>query len=506
MNKFFLSKKFAVTMAFVLLAALAIFILSACNTDTMLIRAAKDATNYSITAIYNDDTKMLYASQTVDYRNSSGQTINSLYFHLHPNAYREDAVHRPVNELQKERAYPNGFSEGTIIVKDTKINGKTANSVVGGKDKNLLIVTLPAPLYENSRISVAFDFDLKIPNMLHRLGYTENSINLGNFYPIVSASENGIFNTEVYSSNGDPFFSEIANYNVSITAPSNFIVASTGNLVKTEATDLNKTTHVYKAQAVRDFAISMSPKFEVIEGKVENTSIKYFYYKDEHSQISLQTALDAVRTFNKIIGTYPYQTLSVVETGFLHGGMEYPNIVYISDAIASDTEYRNVIIHEIAHQWWYGIVGTNQNRDAWIDEGLAEFSTAVFYEQNPSYGIEKKEPVRDALRSYLLFVEVYGDVFDKLDTSMTRLLTAYGTEPEYVYMAYVKSLLMYDSLRELIGDKKFFNGLQTFYKLNAMGIATRESIVLAFEKESNIPLKNFFDSWLDGKIVIQNNN
>ena len=76
----------------------------------------------------------------------------------------------------------------------------------------------------------------------------------------------------------------------------------------------------------------------------------------------------------------------MVQTDFSEGGMEYGALVYISLDVTDQLQYQGVIVHEIAHQWWYGLVGNNQILTAWIDEGLAEYCTAVFFETHPQYG------------------------------------------------------------------------------------------------------------------------
>lgn len=485
----------------VIIALICVFAFSSCGTNNIIKIASKDATNYNMELIYNDDTKSLFGSAEVDYINSSQDTLNEVFFHLYPNAFREGAKFKPVSEQRMNDAYINGESYGSIQVKNVKVNDKDVTFSIGGQDEDILIVPLTSQLYPNSRTTISFEFDVTIPNIKHRFGYTDSAINLGNFYPIACVYENGAFDTSPYSYNGDPFYSNISNYKVKITLQNDFVVASTGELEKKESSD-DKTTYSYSAQAVRDFAMSISKKFKTISDKVDGININYYYHSDTQPEKSLETAIKSVSTFNDLFGKYPYNVLNVVETSFVHGGMEFPNIVFISDDLQSYEEYTNVIVHEIAHQWWYGVVGDNQNENGYIDEGLAEYSCILFYENNPEYEMTRQEIVGNDLKSYLLFAEIYGDLFDNFDTSMDRKLTDYNTEPEYTYMAYVKSVLMFDNLRQLIGDNDFMKGLKQFYSDNQMQFATKETLTIAFESASNMPLTSFFDSWIDGTIVI----
>lgn len=500
-----MSKKIRLTIwsavALIVIALICVFAFSSCKANSVVLRASKEANNYTINAIYNDDTKSLFATQSVDYKNTSTDTLNSVSFHLYPNAFRDGAQFKPVGALTSEDAYPNGESFGGITVKNVKVNNKETTFEIGGKDKDILIVPIATQLFPNSRATISFEFDVNLPNIRHRFGYTDKAVNLGNFYPIACVYENGAFDTSPYSYNGDPFYSDVSNYKVTLTCADDFIVASTGEVKSSTAKD-GKVEHVLTALAVRDFAMVLSREFKVLTGKAGKTTVSYYSYKDANAEKSLETSVKTVNTFNKLFGEYPYKTLAVVETGFVHGGMEFPNIVYISDDLASYEEYTNVIVHEIAHQWWYGVVGDNQNVDGWIDEGLAEYSCILFYENNPDYAQSRDKIISSDLKSYVLFVEVYGDLFENFDTSMTRALTDYKTEPEYTYMAYVKSVLMLDNIRNVVGDNKFMAALKDFYRDNAMKFATRDTFILAFENASKMPLRALVDSWLDGKIII----
>ena len=349
-------------------------------------------------------------------------------------------------------------------------------------------------------MEIEFNYTVVIPNCNHRFGYGENTINLGNFYPILAVYDNGEYSLNSYHSNGDPFYSDVANYNVTITAPEKYIIASTGALVSKDTTD-GVTASNYIAKVVRDYAFVMSDKFEVVDTNIEGVDIMYYYYDDIDYEKSLQASVDSLVTFSECFGMYPYNTLSVVQTNFVHGGMEYPNLVYISDEVEG-MDYINVIVHEIAHQWWYGVVGNDEYVNSWLDEGLTEFSTNLFYEKNPSYEVDSKEVVKNITKSYITFVDLYSTVLGEVDTTMNRRLDEYDTEPEYVYITYVKGNLLFNTLRDTIGETKFLKGLKEYYKTNKFKIATPDNLILAFEKESNMDLSQFFDSWINGRVDI----
>jgi len=490
-------KKFA-TLFLCLITFTLLFSGCASKLEKEIKKASKNLTNYTLDINYSDYS--LTVSQNIDYINSSDICFDKVYMHLYPNNFSKGATNTPVSSLNTKKAYPNGFSEGHITINNLKVNSESQEIVLSGTDYDILEISANN-LAPNDRLSIDIEYSVIIPNCLHRFGYGDNTINVANFYPIMAVYD-GEWNLDPYDSNGDPFYSDIANYDVSITAPSNLVIASTGEVKNTQVVDDVKTYDI-SAKAVRDFAFVMSDKFNVVSEKYENVNISYYYYNDENFEQNLKAGVDSIKTFNKLFGEYPYSTYSIVKANFIHGGMEYPNMVIISDDVTDINDYINVIVHETAHQWWYGLVGNNEYDYGWLDEGLTDYSTALFYKNNPEYGINFDDIIKNTTNSYVTFVEVYTKVLGSVDTSMTRNLSEYDTEPEYVYMAYVKGVLLFDSLRENVGEEKFINTLQKYFKDNKYKNATPDDLIGAFEKNLCCEMRGFFDSWLNGNVVIQ---
>ena len=108
-----------------------------------------------------------------------------------------------------------------------------------------------------------------------------------------------------------------------------------------------------------------------METLVDGICVKYVgYFSDENINDCLDISKEAVAYFNDTFGKYPYKTLTISKTPFMFGGMEYPGLVFISDSIEDEIEYKKVIVHEIAHQWWYSVVGNDESKEAWLDESL----------------------------------------------------------------------------------------------------------------------------------------
>lgn len=492
----------AVPLCLILVLAAALF--TACGADAKLNKAAKAVNNYKITCEYDGNLKTVAGVCELSYINNTEVPLNELKLHLYGNAYRENAKFSPIPADKKAEAYPNGPSYGDIKVSNVKLNGKDAAAALGGQDSDILTIPFDKPLYPTARYKISMDFKLVLANVLHRLGYGPKAVNLGNWYPIACVYEKGAYSADPYYSSGDCFYSDISNYEVVFTAPKAMITAATGETQKVEA-EGEKCRYTFKAKAVRDFALVLSDKFQTVSAKAGKTAVTYYYYDDDAPDAALKASVDAVETFNDMFGLYPYGTLAVVKTGFLHSGMEYPNLVYISDSDKIDSDYfAEVIIHEVAHQWWYGIIGNDEVRDAWMDEGLADYSTTLFYEKNKDYKKTRSDRIMEAMKQYLLFTDLksffQGD--KPVDTSMNRALNEYNSEYEYVSMTYIKGQLLFDNLRNTIGDKSFFDGLRQYYSRNMFKNVKQEHLIGAFESSSGKDLDGYFSAWIKGTVLI----
>ena len=479
-----------------------VFTFSACKKkEDNLSELSKNLTTYEINLNIDCSTKNVTATQTVNYINKSNNILKNIKFHLYPQFFKEGATNYIVSSTKLNQAYPNGMSYSNFEINRIVVNNLDTSIVYEYELNSILSVELSNSLPPNENVKIYFEYSFTLPNCQHRFGYGENTINLANFYPIACVFENGEFNTSPYNSNGDPFFSDMSNYCVNITADNHYIAAGTGEKSINSSNEKTTTTQ-FNAKLVRDFALVLSNRFETISTQYENTKIEYYFFDDKYADKSLQAGYDAIKTFSHLFGKYPYSTFSIVKTDFVYGGMEYPNLIMISSDIDNLDDYLNVIIHETAHQWWYGMVGNNEYEYPWLDEALTEYSTILFYDNNTGYNLNHTNMVKNCRDNYSLFISVYEEVLGKIDTSM-RSVNEYKTEPEYTYCTYIKGVLMYDSLYQLVGKDKFYKSLKQYFLDNKYTNTTPEKLINTFETVCKQDLTNFFNSWLLGKVVIR---
>ena len=483
-------KKFLCGILLVLSITGSLFGFSGCNDNPEVV------SRYEITVEYMPENATLAGTTKITFENHSDNEISVLKFQLYPNAYRQDALYKPVAKAYENAAYYQGESFGEMVI--SSVNG-AKNWEVMGEDENILYAYLERALFPGEQVVLDIGFLLKLANVNHRTGITPKTVNLGNFFPMLCGMKNGGFVECVYYDNGDPFYSDFADYKITLTTPKEYLVASTGEIVSERALE-SKKEYTMSATNVRDFAMVLSENYSQKVRVVNGKTLVYYYYDDAFADKTLETAAEAFAYFEDVFGKYPYESYTLAQTGFCMGGMEYPALSMLSDALSKE-EAARAIVHETAHQWWYAAVGSDQIENAWQDEGLAEYSALLFFEHYEKYGYARETIVQESLLEYRSYYDVYGSVLGRTDTAMIRHLKEFISDYEYRCIAYDKSVIMFDTLRKSVGDDKFFEGLKKYYKENVYRIATPDSLIGAFER-CGLDVRGFFESFLDGKAIL----
>ncbi len=390
--------------------------------------------------------------------------------------------------------YANAFGE--IDVLSCKIDDLNADFDIYGMDNTLL--SIPCATNGNT-VTVAFEYVVTLASGDSRLCKTSNgNYNLSHFYPVLSVFENGKFCENSFSQIGDPFYSEISSFTVDVTYPKQYALASSGVQVERGVSGSFAKSKI-EAIGVRDFGLSIG-KYQTQTASVllENKSVEisYFYTNDQNVSRSLERAKDSLIAFSNAFGEYPYTTLTIVENTLSAGGMEYGGYILVAPNDDKYT-YADVITHEIAHQWWYNVVGNNQIVNAWLDEGLTEWCTSYFYHLQGDKDTHKKAQT-DVERSYRQFDKFRNNV--GFNAKMSRPLTSYLTNGEYVAVVYLKGSILFETLRNIAGDDKMLASLKTYYQSNYMRIATKEDLIDAFTK-NNVYVQGIVDSFVNDTLT-----
>ncbi len=413
-----------------------------------------DKNNYKMDIVFEEETKRLICNQNVEYVNKTGGDIKSINFHIYPNAFSKKE-YAPFEENEMNRAYPNGFNEGYIDIKNITSNNKKIQYEIMGERSDILNVSLNESLKDNEVVSIDIKYNVKLPNSEGRFGYGENTINVTNWFPIACVYDTKGWNLSTYEEIGDPFYSETSNFEITMLIPRKYEIGTTGNIVS-EKSDEHETMYNIEAKNVRDFAFVLSDMFDVNQDDYKGIKISTYNLNENISEDVTKIAKDSIRIFSDLFGEYPYDTYSVVASDFYIGGMEYPTMVMIDQALYQDKDnflLEYVIAHETAHQWWYSVVGNNEINEPWIDEALTEYSTVLYFEEK--YG---KDVANELIKTMEIQTQNHKveDIF--------KSTKDYDNSTDYSLNVYTKGAMAFNQVRKEVGEDKFFDTLQQYYQ------------------------------------------
>lgn len=435
---------------------------------------------------------LLTGKMTVAYNNQTGTELKNIPFQLYANAFAKEST-APFFASEMSQAYPNGFSPGGIDITALRVDGTAATHTLENDDQTVMQIALPKPLQNGGKASIEFEFTVRIPNSLGRFGYGDKGINLCNFYPIACAWDGSKFYTYPYYKAGDPFVSDISDYNVSLSVPEGMVVAYSGNGKETTAN--GSTTIQIEAPMVRDFAAVASRELAVAAKTVSGVEVKSYFYKNDSSggRKALTYGADAIKSFNSLFGAYPYDSFSVVQTDFFIGGMEYPGIVLIDKSLYSvDISLEYVVVHEAAHQWWYAVVGNDQIMEPWLDEALAEYSSIKYYGE--TYSKQEEELMYDTNTG--MTANILESQYGKDTPGVSTPMSDFENSGLYSYCIYTKGNIMFHEIEEKIGRDKMISILKAYYKDNSFKRSTKDVLVKAFTDAGGQDVAAIFDKWL----------
>lgn len=459
-------------------------------------QVSADLNTYDIQVDFKPNEKKLICRQIFDYKNETQTTHDRLFFHIYPNAFKYEE-RTPFPREDMKRAYPNGFSPGSIDISYIKAENTVLDYFIRGYSEEILEVYLPKSVLPGEKIQLSMEFEVNLPNCLGRSGYGDYTFNVTNWYPILCVYDNNGWNTYPYFPIGDPFYSEVANYKVQIRSPKDYKIACTGNVLSVEEKGDVKIWDI-EAFAVRDFAFVASDRFMVHTKKVGKTTVYSYYFTPKAGRRALKYAADAIGIYNKRFGKYPYSQFTLVEADFYIGGMEYPNLVLIDTSLYlddSDDLLEIVTVHETAHQWWYGVVGNNQIEEAWLDEGLTEYSTLLYFKHR--YGEKKMDKMKETRMGEGKYnaLSVYTQGKD-IDETIARPVYRFPDWIIYDFLVYGKGAMIFDSLSAEVGEKEMYSILSQYYEDNMFKNATLEDLLVACEKVTGEDYSVFFNEWL----------
>lgn len=495
-----------------------------------------------IEVILDDENHFLRGFEKISYFNNSPDTLSYIYIHLWPNAYAHD--HTPFAEQQYRNGKTDFYYAGTdergfIDSLNFSVDGEQTPYFSHQATPDIGRIHLLRPLLPGKHIEITTPFRVKIPKVFSRLGHSGQAYFISQWFPKPAVYDKKGWHPMPYLELGE-FYSEFGSYDVTISLPKNYVVMATGNLeTPSEETWLDslsklpagkrterkitvtKTTRDGKkkrVQSTTDFPES-STEWKTIRFTEDNVhDFAWFADKrwavrkdsvsnpENEEKIIVWTAFlpdwekqwkkagehlkNTIKYYGKWVGPYPYKTIKAVQGDMkAGGGMEYPTITVI-DKDAGD---QTTLIHEAGHNWFYGILATNERDHAWMDEGMN-----TFYEQKTSIAIHKQDTSKKSRPlsiSFPLMSVLYQLAATNNDQAIAQTSDNFK-EINYGLDVYYKTAGMMNWLEAYMEKQAFDAAMKDYFETWKFRHPYPEDFRSVLEKHTTKPLGWFFDEAL----------
>jgi hypothetical protein len=510
--------------------------------------------NYRISVRLDDVKHELNAEESIEYINNSPAELREIYMHLWPNAYKDNStalVKQLVSQGKTELFYAKPEDRGYIDQLDFKVNGEKVRFEYDEHHTDIGKILLNQPLKSGDRITITTPFHVKLPKGIYsRLGHLDQAYQITQWYPKPAVYDKNGWNQMPYLSQGE-FYSEFGSFDVSITLPRNYVVGATGDLpegdpeldwlnqkagetaalhdfpsdMSTPPSDPETKTLRYRQSNVHDFAWFADKRFHVLKGEITLPRSKrkvtsWALFTNAEAELwkkSIEYLNDATYYYSLWNGEYPYNHVTAVDGALTAGaGMEYPTITVIGTS-GSAYALEVTIVHEVGHNWFYGVLGSNERKHAWMDEGINSFNEQRY--MYTKYPAQKGNSEMGDLSRFGTRFNFHTLNHHKV-AELTYLYNATRnadqplnlradkfTDINYGAVVYSKSALIFDYLKSYLGEETFDRAMKQYFEAWKFRHPAPEDLQKVMEESSGKKLDWFFNDLiqtsqkLDYKIV-----
>ena len=435
------------------------------------------ATVYRMDVEIPTDLARLVGREEIRYTNREAQALDALYLHLLPN-----------------------YSGGEVTVTAVQVDGRTVTAEEAF-ERTVLRLPLDEALAPGDAITLAVDFSVSIPREMGGkyglFGYFEGVLVLDTFYPAVAAYERGAWQVQAPSHNGHPIHLDPAFYLVRVTAPPALTLITTGVEVGRTSTPERQTV-CFAAGPARDFYIAASERYVVVRERLGETTVNSYALDERpaHGREVLGYALDALERYSARFGPYPYTEMDILSTPMRALGVMYPGAMGISLTLSEPgaairglpAEYylEATVAHEVAHQWFGNVVGTDSADETWISEALAQYAAWLYFGDVQGAGAAAG------------FRRSWFERWERIDRHAVPLgLPAHAfAEQDYGPIIYGRGPLFIEALADEMGQEALDAALRDYVDTYRWETATGEGFRALAERRCACDLGPVFAGWI----------
>jgi hypothetical protein len=430
---------------------------------------------YRITVHLDADALILAGRQQVFYTNNEDSKLGEIYFRLYPNLPQFGG------QMEVQRAAVGG--------RDTSFTYEAGNTA--------LKLPLTPSLLPGEGLQIELDFTIQVPRADDEkprlFGLGQGILSLPNFYPLLAVHEAAGWHLDVAPEFSDAVFSQVALYEVNVTAPLDMVVVTSGSTLEAQPNPDGTQTVRCAGGPLRDFSLVMSREFQVASTTACAATVNSYYLPPDQSsgQAVLHHAAAALRAYSDAFGPYPFAEFDVVEAPLGNRGMEYPGLILMGTGL-----YRNraearefMVVHEVGHQWWYSLVGSDAVNHPWLDEGLTEYSAYVYNQMVHS------QAAADELVQSRWLIPYQVAVGKGLDAAADQPSLAFSEE-NYEYIVYAKGALFFHALHQAVGDQVYLAIMREYLQQYRHGVATPADFLRLAGAVSGQDLAPIYQEWV----------
>jgi len=519
--------------------------------------------NYTINVSLNDVEHSISGFETIEYINNSPDELTFIWFHLWPNAYKntETALGKQMEKIHNKAMIKAvngtyGYNTGYIDSLNFMVNNQAVKIENHPQHIDICKLILNQPLKSGERITITTPFKVMIPSgNISRLGHIGRTYQITQWYPKPAVYDALGWHEMPYLNQGE-FYSEFGSFDVSITLNESYVVGASGNLqtqsevewltkkaqetasldsfsrqfFSLESPTQNTKTIRYTLQNAHDFAWFADRDFYVLKSEVElpynkkkvTTWAMFSNHNAELWKKAPEYINDAIYYYSKWNGDYAYDNCTALQSALsAGGGMEYPTITVIG-GMGTALSLEEVIMHEVGHNWFYGILGFNERRYPFLDEGINTSNELRYMATKyPELTFDKFVGISDKLKKMTGLgdypMRFYYDMLHSVSAGMNwdqvaNLPSEQFSDINYGTIVYMKVGGIFNTLRNYLGDELYDKTMQTFYNEWKFKHPYPEDVRKAFEQATGKNLSWFFDDLIgttkkaDYALCMQKNN
>ena len=454
------------------------------------------------------NTNQLKGVQKLVYFNNSPDTLRNVYYHLFFNAFQPGSM---MDVRSRTIEDPDGRVRDRILhLNDEEIGYQKINSLkIGGTDQDfeiagtILEVTLSEPILPGAKTEFDMEFESQVPLQIRRSGRDSREgieYTMTQWFPKMCEYDFEGWHANPYI--GREFHGVWGDFDVKITIDEEYVIAGSGivqnkkevghgyNGDKAAKGKNGKLTWHFIAENVHDFAWAADPDYQHTIAQVPNgPELHFFYQADTLAENWEKLPQYAVKLFeiaNEKYGRYPYGKYSVVQGG--DGGMEYAMLTMVTGH-RSLRSLVGVTVHEAMHSWYQHVLGFNETKYSWMDEGFTSYASSVI--GNILFDEKSYNPHMGSYNGYVSLVK------NGVQEPLTTHSDFFARNRTYGTSAYSKGALFLMQMEYIVGKDIFDKALLRFFYEWKFKHPNGMDLIRVFEKESGLQLKWFYEQWIE---------